>query len=221
MSKAELINIQVERTANIRKLGDFGPHIKHVIISCHGYGQLGEYYIRKFNSIQRDDILVICPEALNKFYLEGFNGRVGSNWMTSDRREVDIEDNRKYLNQVLVWIKSKLTQSYSIHLLGFSQGAQTLSRWAITENLQIDSLTLWGGRQAKDMTWDELKLWSLSNKVHIRMGTEDPFYSTKKVEDWLAEWNEHDVRYNFEYYEGNHSLVSHAMKDYLKNIIDK
>ncbi len=221
MSKASLVNFQVERTAHVRQLGEFGSHIKHVIISCHGYGQLGEFFIRKFTSIERNDILIVCPEALNKFYLDGFNGRVGANWMTSDRRAVDIEDNRRYLNQVLNWIKSNMNHDYSLHLLGFSQGAQTLSRWAITENLQIDSLTLWGGRQAKDMTWNDLRLWSLSNEIHIRMGTEDPFYSEEKVEAWLAEWKEYKVKFEFEYYKGNHSLVASAMKDYLSNIIDK
>ncbi len=219
--KAELVSIQVERTAHIRQLGEFGTHIKHVIISCHGYGQLGEFFVRKFSSIHREDILVICPEALNKFYLDGFNGRVGSNWMTSDRRDVDIADNRAYLNQVLSWVRSNMAHDYSLHLLGFSQGAQTLSRWAITENLQIDSLTLWGGRQAKDMTWEELRIWSLENDVHIRMGTEDPFYSEVKVEAWLDEWKKHNVKFDFEYYAGNHSLVASAMKDYLSTIIDK
>ncbi len=221
MAKVNLTNLEVSRTAHIRQIGDFGPQIKHVILSCHGYGQLSEYFIRKFQTIAREDILVICPEALNKFYLDGFNGRVGSNWMTSDRRDLDIEDNRKYLNQVFSWINSQMDHDFKIHLLGFSQGAQTLSRWVITEKIQIDSLTLWGGRQAKDLNWRMLCDWSQANNIHIRMGTEDEFYPKEKVENWLAEWKEEGVQFEFEYYEGNHSLVSTAMHDYVKNIIDK
>lgn len=221
MSKTKVVNFKVQRTASIQQLGEFSTAIKKVIISCHGYGQLGQFFIRKFTSIAREDILIICPEALNKFYLEGFNGRVGANWMTSDKREVDIADNRNYLNAILDWIHENLEQEFSLHLLGFSQGAQTLSRWAVTENLKVDSLTLWGGRQAKDMTWEELKSWSEQNDVHIRMGTEDPFYSEKKVEDWLSEWKSNEVTFKFEYYTGNHSLEQKAMEDYLDKIIDQ
>ena len=36
----------------------------------HGYGQLAEYFIRKFNVLEEQNICVIAPEGFSRFYLE-------------------------------------------------------------------------------------------------------------------------------------------------------
>ena len=49
---------------------------KKIIYALHGYGQLSKYFIRKFESIS-DDYLIVAPEGMHRFYKNGNSGRVG------------------------------------------------------------------------------------------------------------------------------------------------
>ena len=73
---------------------------KQILIALHGYGQLGQYFYRKFNSLEADFGLVV-PEGPHRFYLEGSSGRVGASWMTKEWREQDIQENNSYLKQLI------------------------------------------------------------------------------------------------------------------------
>ena len=75
-------------------------HKKKLLIALHGYGQLAQYFAKKFDQLPEDYALLV-PEGMHRFYLQGSSGRVGASWMTKDGREFDIEDNLNYLNQLL------------------------------------------------------------------------------------------------------------------------
>ena len=71
-----------------------------VLFALHGQGQLGKFFIKKFEILASKKILVIVPEGLSRYYLDGSGGRVGATWMTSENRLVDIENYLSYLNQI-------------------------------------------------------------------------------------------------------------------------
>ncbi len=119
---------------------------KRVWFVLHGYGQLAEYFIRKFEKMQDDETLIVAPEALSRFYLDHESGRVGASWMTREDRLSEIEDYVAYLESV----QQEIFQGFSpenIHItvLGFSQGAATACRWVNQSELKCDRLILWGG----------------------------------------------------------------------------
>ena len=73
---------------------------RKLLIALHGYGQLAQYFAKKFIDLPEDYALLV-PEGMHRFYLEGTSGRVGASWMTKEGRELDIEDNLSNPNQLL------------------------------------------------------------------------------------------------------------------------
>src|SRR5690349_9000283 len=99
--------ISFEFRARYFKLGEISTQTKQVWFVLHGYGQLAQYFIKKFSILQDHNICVIAPEGLSHFYLENFqagsgrkNDRVGATWMTRENRMMDIENYVQYLNSV-------------------------------------------------------------------------------------------------------------------------
>ena len=92
--------IQAPRTARYYLIGNT-KNPDNVWLCMHGYGQQAKYFAAKTKALDDGKNLIIVVEAMNRFYLSGYNGRVGATWMTSDDREVDIADNHRYLDLLL------------------------------------------------------------------------------------------------------------------------
>jgi hypothetical protein len=58
-------------------------------------------FIQKFKELASENTLIVAPEALSRFYLNGFSGRVGATWMTKEARDTEILDYLNYLNKLL------------------------------------------------------------------------------------------------------------------------
>ena len=144
-----------------------------VWIVLHGYGQLAEFFIRRFLPHASAERLFIAPEGTNHSYLKDFQGRVGANWMTSYNREAAIANNHRYLNRMMEEVLSAFEQVPRIHLLGFSQGAATGTRWASQWKGTLDSLILWGGGFAHDLALEMAKEKFASTEVILVHGLED------------------------------------------------
>lgn len=124
---------------------------KDIWIVLHGYGQQASFFLKKFEPVFSDDVLFVAPEATNYSYLQGFSGRVGANWMTKHERETAIANNHRYLNSIVELLFLKWETPPRIHVLGFSQGAATATRWVSQLKLPITCLVLWGGGFAHDL----------------------------------------------------------------------
>ena len=99
------------------------------LIVLHGYGQLPEYFIRKFRPLAEAGWHVIAPEGAHRFYLQGTEGRVGASWMTKEARLDDIADQIVFLDALLGQLEEGMASGPRF-LLGFSQGVATALRWA-------------------------------------------------------------------------------------------
>ena len=164
---------------------------EHAIwIVLHGYGQLAEFFIRKFLPHDSVERLFIAPEGTNHSYLKDFQGRVGANWMTSYQRETAISNNHRYLNRMMEEVLSAFEKAPRIHLLGFSQGAATATRWASQWEGRLDSLILWGGGFAHDLELEVVKEKFASTEVILVHGLKDELVteeSKKRQETLLLE----------------------------------
>lgn len=161
---------------------------QEIWIVLHGYGQLAEFFIRKFIPHASENRLFIAPEGTNHNYLKDFQGRVGANWMTSYQRETAIANNHRYLNGIMEEVLSAFKQVPSIHLLGFSQGAATGTRWASQWKGTLDSLVLWGGGFAHDLALEAAKEKFTTTAVILVHGLEDELVtdeSKKRQEELL------------------------------------
>lgn len=127
-AKAQLQRIEVPRTARYWVLDPTGGSHKGTLYVLHGYGQLAQYFIRKFQTAADAGWRVIAPEGTHRFYLQGFSGRVGASWMTKEDRITDISDYVRYLDLLR---KEQMESEDPLPqvLLGFSQGVATAFRW--------------------------------------------------------------------------------------------
>jgi hypothetical protein len=64
MSQGCIENINTQKTGRIAVHGQIEKS-KTLLIALHGYGQLVPYFIRKFQQVNSDDIMVIAPEGLH------------------------------------------------------------------------------------------------------------------------------------------------------------
>lgn len=144
----------------------------------HGYGQLPEFFCRKFMPLP-EDVVLIAPEGMHRFYLQGTSGRVGASWMTKESREDDIQDNIQFLNT----LDAKLTadiQPLKRIVLGFSQGGATAARWKAHAQSPIDHLIMWAAIFPPDLEKEEFS--QESNKHHFVIGDKDPYFTENQLE---------------------------------------
>ncbi|MFM7683134.1 MAG: alpha/beta hydrolase [Bacteroidota bacterium] len=145
-----------------------------LLVVLHGYGQLAEFFIRKFNGVP-EDYFIVAPEGMHRFYLNGTSGRVGASWMTKEDRESDIADNLNWLTQLFAELTEQKSFDKTI-LLGFSQGGATAARWYYSQKVQIDQLILWASVFPPDLKKPEIK--SNSNNYFV-IGTDDEYYDVE------------------------------------------
>lgn len=147
----------------------------------HGYGQLAEFFLRKFKPFFFLERLFIAPEGTNYNYLEGFQGRVGANWMTKHERETAIENNHRLLDKLIDSIIEKYQEKPKINVLGFSQGAATATRWASQWNGKIDKFVLWSGGFALDLTIQEANSAFAETDLILVLGEKDDLITPESI----------------------------------------
>ncbi|UZD21219.1 alpha/beta hydrolase [Algoriphagus halophytocola] len=154
---------------------------KEVWLVLHGYGQLAEFFLRKFQPHDSSERLFIAPEGTNYNYLNGFSGRVGANWMTRHEREVAIANNHVLLDSLMEKYLSGFASLPKVKVLGFSQGAATATRWASQWSGSIVQLILWAGGFAEDMKLDLAREKFGKTKILMVMGDQDEFVTDQAI----------------------------------------
>ncbi|MDB4088117.1 hypothetical protein N9544_00685 [Flavobacteriales bacterium] len=210
------IRIKTSKTARIYISNEITKNTKEVIIACHGYAQLGKYFIKKFESICNDERAVVVPEALNKFYWNGMNGRVVASWMTKEDRESEIEDYINYLNQIYEVIREK-NKDVKIIAFGFSQGSSTISRWIAQKNINIECerLILWSGSFPLDVI-EELIFKTIP--FQYLFGNEDEYYSKERIQELELTLNNKGVTPEFIEFKGGHKIYEETLQKLMSEI---
>ncbi|MDR7132078.1 putative esterase [Algoriphagus sp. 4150] len=155
---------------------------KEIWLVLHGYGQLAEFFIRKFQDFDSSDRLFVAPEGTNYGYLNGFSGRVGANWMTKYEREVAIQNNHTYLDLLMDNLLSQYREMPTVNVLGFSQGAATATRWASRWTGEVSRLVLWAGGFAQDMVLDDVREKFSQTEITLAIGDRDEFVTPESLE---------------------------------------
>ncbi|MGM0582115.1 MAG: alpha/beta hydrolase [Bacteroidota bacterium] len=195
---------------------EINPQTKEVWFVLHGYGQLPQYFIRKFKTISNDSRVIVAPGGLSRFYLDGFSGRVGSTWMTKEERLLDIDNYINYLNSVASEVLKDISKDVKITLLGFSQGSATVCRWIEKLNFEFDKLILHSGAFPPDVDFSGLGNKLKDKKVYMLRGTKDEFINEdrKKVQNDLIE--KLNVEVNQIEFEGAHDIHIDSLKEIIK-----
>jgi len=205
--------IAISKTARYHIMGEPSEKINSVWIVLHGYGQLAEEFIGYFKTLNNESTLVVAPEALNRFYLKGFGGKIGATWMTKEDRENEIKDYVNYLDSVYDdVIKLGLLSKARITVLGFSQGTAAACRWILKDNSKIDRLILWGGGIPQDVDLLSVKKFFNSIDLTIVLGDKDEFISEEQLMKEIKRLNEIKLNHKIYRFNGKHEIKAGVLR---------
>jgi len=213
--------LAVRRNARFYTLGEPGPSTREVWFACHGYGQLATRFLEKLRVLDDGRRYLVAPEGLSRFYLSESptERRVGASWMTREDRLAEIDDYVLYLDAVYADVFGSLDRTRAtVHTLGFSQGASTVSRWAALGNAQIDRLTLWGGEFPPDLdlTVDTVAGRLRGARLALVYGRSDEFITPKVVSGIVERLRHHRIPCEEIPFEGGHELSEAVLKELAK-----
>lgn len=197
-----------------------------VWMACHGYGQLAAYFARHFRAVERPRRLVVVPEGLSRFYLDGGDGgryeRVGASWMTRDERETDIADTHRFLDDVFVAACTRAgADPVSVPLVGFgfSQGTATVTRWLAQSPVvaqraeRVRRLILWGGGLPHDLDLESESAWLAAAGLTLVAGDRDPLATPARILEQEARMRAAGLPHRVVSYAGEHRLNDRVMRD--------
>ena len=185
-----------------------------LLIVLHGYGQLVEYFVRKFDGLD-EDVFIVAPEGMHRFYLKGSSGRIGASWMTKEAREADIHDNINWLNQLNELIQKEQSFEKTI-LLGFSQGGATAARWYENSTIQFDHLVMWASIFPTDLQMNLKSTTDKTGKNIFVLGNDDPFFNSEEQSKVLEFYKTND--FGLIQYKGNHDIDLATLKVLLEDL---
>lgn len=200
-----------EKTFRYATLGDIST--AHTLLYVlHGYGQLAEYFIRKFTNLG-EGYFVVAPEGMHRFYLNGTTGRVGASWMTKEAREVDIADNIHWLNELDRRIDDKNNNLRKV-ILGFSQGGATAARWYYKGDTRADQLIMWASVFPPDLNLEQ-EINVKENTGTFVVGTKDPYFSGDDRHEALVFFEQQG--FTTISFDGAHDIDPKTLNDTLKH----
>ncbi len=219
MAETSEHHIKTTKTARYFTMGTFTEQTKHVWLVLHGYGQLGEYFIKNFKAVQHAGNFIVAPDALSRYYLNETTGRIGASWMTKEDRENEIEDYLNYLD--LLMGELKIPNNCEIHVLGFSQGAATACRWALHTGYPIKTLVSWAGFFPPDMQWNSPKYLSDDMKTYLLYGLQDEYVNEELKKQMEKVMLSLKKKPNILTFEGRHEIVESILFNLVKTVEKK
>ena len=206
-------DVVVEKTARYFTIGPDAPVGR--IWALHGYGQLPEYFLRRFTAAAEAGWQVVAPEGLHRFYVEGTSGRVGASWMTREAREHDMADCLRFLDQIHAQLPPA---QFPEVLLGFSQGVATGARWACRGRCEFAAHIFWAGVFPPDLDLATEVARLTKAPLYFALGDTDPYFTESLVAATSAALDAAAVPHEWVRFQGGHSVDSEALGALLRRI---
>ena len=213
-------HLAVTRTARYHTLGDQSAAPREVWFVLHGHAQLSQFFIRHFAVLDDGTRLIVAPEGLNRFYLEGTGShasaksRVGATWMTREDRLADIADNVAYLDRLYQHVFASVDRAnVRVVVLGFSQGVATACRWLCQGAARADLVVLWAGPMPVDLEASAAAPLRATRVVRV-IGSADGLADALPLETSLVE--RLGIQAELIRFEGGHQLDAGVLKSLAK-----
>lgn len=207
-------HITISRTARYFTLGELNQNTKDIWIVLHGHRQLAGRFIMQFEQLAKDGSFLVAPEGLMRLYIKGDYGDVGASWMTKEDRESDIKDYVNYLDRLYTEIVEPARKNFSlkINVLGFSQGAATLSRWMAYGKSKIDKAVFWCGNLAHDVDYSKAENFN-ETEVTLVFASDDQYYQKDfpAAQEYILD--KAGIKFKSKIFSGGHEVNYKLMKD--------
>jgi predicted esterase len=206
-------HLRVQRTVRYYTLGGSNGAPRTIWFVIHGYGQLAGQFIRYFADIAADDVLVVAPEAMNRYYLvtpdktPARDRPVGATWMTREDRESEIADYVEYLDTLFDEVAGDAVKSGGrVNVIGFSQGTATASRWATHGKATLHRLILWSGLIPPDTDLTHGHSALRHTALTLVLGSSDHYVDEKMLAAERARLDAARITYDVVRFEGGHVI---------------
>ena len=161
----------IAATVHGRYLVRHGPP-ERLLIGFHGYGENAEIHMAELEQIPGiEQWTAVAVQALHPFYMHR-TGAIVASWMTSQDRELAIDDNRAYVRAVI----EQLPVPRQLVFLGFSQGVPMAYRAAAGS--AATGLIALGGDAPPELRESRPPL----PPVLIGRGTREEWYTEEKLQ---------------------------------------
>ncbi len=205
-------HLRVQRTVRYYTLGGSNGAPRAIWFVIHGYGQLAGEFIRYFSDIAEDDVLVVAPEAMNRYYLvapdkPARDRPVGATWMTREDRESEIADYVEYLDTLYNEVAADATNfGARVNVIGFSQGTATATRWATHGRATLHRLILWGGLIPPDTDLTHGHSALRHTALTLVLGSHDHYVDDKLLAAEQARLDKARITYDVIRFDGGHAI---------------
>jgi predicted esterase len=208
MNSMQENHIEVSKTARFYTLGE--KDASEIWYLLHGYGMSAISMLKSVGVANKKDLLWVAPEALSRFYWNGFSGPVVASWMTKDDRENEIRNYVNYLNALNDKIN---TNQKPINILGFSQGVATACRWLAHSPLTCNKIVLWAGEPPPDIDYHQIK--HKFKKMFVVYGNQDPFIQSTQIDKMNVVFEQAKIDFNRITFEGKHELNNEVIESFI------
>ncbi len=147
-----------------------------LFVGFHGYAENAGTHLERMINVPGSDQWICCAiQALHPFYNR--YRQVGASWMTSEDRNLRIDENICYIDRVVSEIRTIYATTDVIVFNGFSQGTAMACRAAILGEHHATAIILMGG----DIPFELDDLQRLQH-VLIGRGLDDNLYNSEIFE---------------------------------------
>ncbi|WP_018618351.1 alpha/beta hydrolase [Spirosoma luteum] len=207
-------HLSVQRTARYYTIGELTDQTKNIWFCLHGFGQLAQYFGRKFTDLADGETVIVVPEGLSRMYLNNDYKRVGASWLTREDRDHEISDFIGYLNELYDNIMDRCDpEKVHITVLGFSQGAATACRWLNAGHVRADRLILWAGYFPQSVS-GMIQPETLTNtETHYVYGNQDEYIQEiPDIDGYLNRLKTDIPTLRITAFDGEHRVESEVLK---------
>ena len=168
------------------------------LVGFHGYMENAAIQMERLSAMPgAERWTLVSVQGLHRFY-HGRSDEVIASWMTRQDRELMIEDNVAYANEVLERIS---TPEVPVVTLGFSQGVAMAFRAAVGARRRIAAVVAVGGDVPPELFADAQA--SFPPPLIVR-GERDDWYTTEKARTDLAGLRARSVDAEYFVHPGGH-----------------
>lgn len=198
-------HLKVAIKASYYTLNELTDKTERIWLVFHGYGQLAEFFIKKFEGLDPEKNYIIAPQGLSKYYLNGVFGRVGASWMTKEDRLTEIDNQYAYLDALIDTIDLRNRQ---LIYFGFSQGTATMGRYAAHAKLPFNQMIIWAGTFPPDTTKEDWSYLTGKEGIHYFTSRDDIYFKEEFIDQQNEVVNKAFGRTpELHWYEGGHKVI--------------
>lgn len=215
-------SLKVQKTARYYTVGELGEQTRYLWLCCHGYGQLGQHFARRFDAIADEAHLVVAPEGLNRFYWqEGKERRPAATWMTSHARQDEIADYTAYLEQVIINIRRTAPQPLQLILFGFSQGTQTIWRYLYDRCPDLAAIIMYAGTIPDDLDYSTHTDYLAPIPKLFAVGDQDEFLTPRNLSRYETFLDQLPSELGFQRldFSGEHRIYRSVLRDIKQRVL--